>query len=115
MKVVYNTCYGGFGLSEEAMRLYANKVNGELVESESYGRLKFFHIKVNEEEIYSDDIKRHDPILVEVVEELGSERASGFCAKLAIREISGNTYLIDDYDGKETVETPYDDRDWITA
>ena len=60
------------------------------------------------------DIPRHDPALVEVVEELGKE-ANGMCADLAIAEIpKGTKYRIDEYDGNESVMT-IDDYDWQTA
>lgn len=61
---------------------------------------------------YGDySIPRHNPILVQVVEELG-DKASGDCAKLAIAKISG-PYRIDEYDGSESVKQP-DGYDWIT-
>ena len=60
---------------------------------------------------YDRNVSRHDPILVQVVEELGG-KASGDCAKLAIAEVSG-PYRIDEYDGSESVQQP-DGYDWIT-
>lgn len=46
---------------------------------------------------------RTDPILVQVVEELGA-RASGSCAKLSVVEVpAGVDWEIDEYDGIETV------------
>jgi hypothetical protein len=56
-------------------------------------------------------VDRHDPILVQVVEELGEE-ANGPHANLQIAEVDG-PYRIDEYDGYESVETP-DSYDWIT-
>ena len=55
-------------------------------------------------------IDRHDPVLVQVVEELG-DKANGKYAKLAIAEVSG-PYRISEYDGFESVETPAG-CDWI--
>lgn len=58
------------------------------------------------------DIPRHDPALVQVVEELG-DAASGRCAKLRIEEIPDKTqYRIDEYDGMESVETR-DSYEWV--
>jgi len=48
---------------------------------------------------------RHDPILVQVVEELGDE-ASGEYARLRIYETDSDRYRIDEYDGAESVITP---------
>jgi len=60
---------------------------------------------------YHRDVDRHDPVLVQVVEELG-DKASGKYAKLVIAQVSG-PYRIDEYDGFESVETP-GSYDWIT-
>lgn len=58
-----------------------------------------------------DDIPRHHPLLVQVVEELGEE-ANASAADLRIEEIEGFPYYIEDYDGKESVLTP---EDWVTS
>jgi phage major head subunit gpT-like protein len=57
---------------------------------------------------------RADPILAQVVEELG-EAANGDCAELCIRELEpGTKYRIQEYDGSEWVETP-EDINWQVA
>ena len=46
---------------------------------------------------------RTDPLLIEVIEELG-DAANGSCAKLKVIEIpDGIKYEIEDYDGNESV------------
>lgn len=62
-----------------------------------------------ENELYSTlqidnrEYDRHDPLLVQVVEELG-KKASGKCADLKIVEIPDNTdYEIQEYDGNEHI------------
>ena len=61
------------------------------------------------------DIDRTDPILISVVETMGSKAASGRFAKLYIEEIpNGTQYKIDEYDGAEELITK-DDDDWQTA
>ena len=88
-KVVYNTCYGGFGLSELALRWLMNHgFNGDAYL-----------------------IERHNPLLVQCVEELGDEAGNEY-SELAIAELSGNKYIIENYDGAETVIEP-DDITWI--
>ena len=68
--------------------------------------------KQYKEQTWDDNgVDRHDPILVQVVEELG-DKANGMCAQLAIEEVSGS-YRIDEYDGFESVETP-ESYEWIT-
>ena len=86
-KVVYNDCYGGYGLSKAA-RVY----------------LAGFGIS---EDVCEYDIKRHDPRLVQVVENLGIA-ANGECADLQIYHMLKHEYRyhIEDYDGLETVATP---------
>ena len=59
------------------------------------------------------DCPRHDPELVKTVEDLGSG-ANGSHAHLKIKELKGNRYVIDEYDGSERVVEP-DDINWITV
>ena len=93
-KVVYNACYGGFGLSSEAIELYAQKTNEK----------SFSHY----------DLQRADPILIEVVEELG-EKANTRFSDLQIVDIPvGELYRIDEYDGLETVMM-ISDYNWLEA
>ena len=98
MKVVYNNTYGGFELSKRALdRLY---------------ELKFGATPITQEIVFPrnvtytfDDILRHDPQLVQVVEELG-DAASKDPGELSIEEIEGDRYWIQEYDGMERVQTP---------
>lgn len=122
-KIVYNRCFGGFGLSNLALTEYAKRKgitlywyteSGKLVpmpEKYSYDinpYTKQFDEKTNFKDrnnsFYYPNIPRDDIDLVAVVEELG-EKANGMCAKLAITEVSGK-WRIDEYDGAESVETP---------
>ena len=92
-KIVYNACFGGFGLSETAWERYR-----ELGGQETDRR----------------DINRADPVLVQVVEELGEEANTRF-SELRIRDLpEGTKYRIDEYDGNESVCT-IDDYDWSVA
>ena len=96
-KIVYNACYGGFSLSEKAIKRYW-EIKGEPCPEDWWYR----------------GIDRADPILVQVVEELG-ESASGDFAKLKIRAlVKGTPYRIDEYDGLEQVMTQ-NDYDWRVA
>lgn len=82
-KIVINVCFGGFSLSEEAVALYKEKT----------GR------------ILSRFVDRDDPVLIEVVKELGTEKASGNLAKLKIVEDvpHGVEWEIHEYDGAEHI------------
>ncbi len=128
-KIVYNACYGGFGLSDEAVMRYAEIAGFKLYTREKYGFTEFYRIPLKEYEKLIEnndvdganaayfavsDLERTDPILVQVVEELG-ERANGDYAKLRIEELSAGTlYRIDEYDGLESVMTQ-DTYDWKVA
>ena len=130
-KVVYNACYGGFGLSKEAVQRYWD-IKGQQVwiEGDHYSfivwlvppeeRLKkrdWYSMTMDEKATYNKEyseqtwhydmnVSRHDPILVKVVEELG-EKANGGYADLQIEEVEG-LYHINEYDGMERVMTPSD-------
>lgn len=85
MKVVYNACYGGFGLSEAAKTML-EEIKGT--------------------EIKGYKLERHDTDLVHVVETLGDKANGGF-AKLRIEEIpDGADYEITENDGHESVQPP---------
>ncbi len=90
-KVVYSPCYGGYGLSDEAKELFKK------ISKEDWGR----------------DTPRHHPALIEAVETLGTDKASDIHAELFVAEIEGFQYIIDEYDGYESVQTPEDDVGWI--
>lgn len=96
-KVVINTCYGGFGLSDFAVKMMEER--GYKVNHYAFGSY------------LNSDIARHNEDLLEVVEILG-EDANGMCAELTIVEFDGNVYRIDEYDGLESVVTP-EDQKWI--
>jgi hypothetical protein len=134
-KVVYNACYGGFSLSKEACQRYWD-IKGQQVwiEDTTWGftvwlvppeeRLEkgewssmsltermAYNLAYSKQTWYNRDVDRHDPVLVQVVEELG-KKANGDFAELAIDEVHG-PYRIDEYDGNESVMTS-GDYDWIT-
>ena len=83
-RIVINRCYGGFGLSQAALSRYRELTGGEVEPNEYY-------------------LDRDDPLLVQVVEELGCE-ANGEFALLKIVEIPEDVqWSIDEYDGLEHV------------
>lgn len=98
MEVVINKCYGGYGLSSEAIALYLTKKGIEY----TFDGIRFL---VDDKFFYASLIQRHDPILIEVVKELG-DKANGHCAELKIVSIPKHAgYTIDEYDGSESIET----------
>lgn len=130
MKVILNKCYGGFGVSQEAYELYAKKKgielfaykleyrNGKPIYRKTDTGSSIFTINFTKDfgdyiEMSDDDFDkyylnldeshREDPVLIEVVEELG-KKANGPFGELVIVDIpDGMEYEIDDYDGVETL------------
>ena len=103
--IVYNACFGGFGLSDQAIARYA-QIKG-----------------VHPDSLYHRDIPRNDPALVQVLEELKQQarnapallqvalelkgRANTVFSSLQIEYLpKGTRYRIAEYDGLEAVETP---------
>ena len=83
-KVVINKCFGGFGLSDLALKKI-QKLKGSEVVSSGY------------------DLERDDPILVKVVEELG-KKANGTFADLKVVNVpDGVKWQVEEYDGSEWV------------
>ena len=101
-KVVINSCYGGFGLSERAIKRY-QELSGKVLPSWETPCGTVWG---------TEDIPRHDPALVQTVEELG-EDANGRNACLTVEEIPGNRYYITEYDGIEEIHCPEAEYSWI--
>lgn len=104
MKIVINDDFGGFGLSDDAMREYlSRKFDKDEYREEGPDQYGFFHFYVNGEYLYDRDLVRDDPILVSVVEEMG-EKAAGKYASLKIVDIpDGVDWYVEEYDGMEHV------------
>ena len=133
MKVVINSCFGGFGLSHEAVMRYF-EIKGiavypeqgkdywkfwtywtvkpedriEYKEGEDFYKMSMkdraaYNKAHSEQTIYERDIERDDPALVQAVEELGVH-ANGDHAELTVVEIpDGVNYVIEEYDGREHI------------
>lgn len=106
MKIVINKCYGGFGLSQEAVLLYGKKKGLNLIlDHDETILLTHYYLNEKKDGNYfcERDIQRNDPALIEVVEELG-EKADGRFSELKIVEIPDDMkWEIEEYDGKEWV------------
>ena len=126
-KVVYNSCFGGFSLSDKAV-IWLEK-NAEDEELRGFLKVKREEAsKIPAKECWPSSVEdimqysmrydfkehgipRHHPDLIKVVEKL-KDKADGMCAELRIAKIKGSLYRIDEYDGAETVIEP-EDYDWI--
>lgn len=87
MQVVYNNQFGGFGLSDEALSLLSERKGVKL------------------DEYLASELPRHDPDLIKVVSELGSQ-ANTNTSSLTIRGLSSPYYKIVEVDGREKVIEP---------
>lgn len=85
-KVVINAGYGGFGLSDTAHALYCAYASKDPDKYSNY------------------DVARDDPILLQVIAQLGIDECSGRYADLKVVEIpDGVEWTIEENDGKEWV------------
>jgi hypothetical protein len=131
--IVISKCHGGFGLSTAAIRHY-HKIKGIRcwVEKGTFGWDRVWLVPKNQrvdhdiapeqwhamtlaerqhhnalcdQQMFCDrDIARDDPVLVQVVRELGTKRASNRFADLKIVEIPADVqWQIEEYDGAEWV------------
>lgn len=128
-KIVINICYGGFGLSDEAVYAYARRKGLKLYPEDIGHGLMMWYTKPKEERpvplenwymqplevrqafnkaegeacINTSGIPRDDTDLVALVEELGA-RAHGRSAELKVVEIPDDVeWTIEEYDGCEWV------------
>ena len=127
MKIVISRCYGGFGISDTAFERYLDLKGVTWYKGETdYGSSEYYNVPVEEYKALYElckakpvgpdrfkevnglyispyDIKRDDPILVQVVEELGEE-SWGEYAELKIVNVPDDVvWEIDDYDGMESI------------
>lgn len=102
-KLVINTCFGGFGLSDKCFELYLTRKEIKFYkDSDKYGTHYYTSSdKCDSSFISPRTIARDDSVLVEMVE--NSEAEYKF-ADLKVVEIPDDVeYTIDNYDGVESI------------
>ena len=90
--IMYNTCYGGFSLSEAAITEYNRRKSPDRPKLNAMGM----------------HIDRTDPLLIQIIREMGKQ-ANGMC-DIRLDHIPPqykNNYYIQEYDGTETVQIDY--------
>lgn len=93
-RVVYNYAYGGFEMSKEAIKEYNLRSN-----------------KIYPTEKSGEDISRDDPVLIQLVEEMGNKINANRGSKLKIKSfpMKFKKFLNwNEYDGKESVTINHD-------
>ena len=130
-KVVVNSCYGGFGINEAGMLRYAELKGIKLYPEMNEFRMMTYYTVPPEQRVqplssdewlaatseqrmaandaYSAqtlhyaDFDRADPMLIQVVEELGAAAADQY-AEFRIADVPDDVkWTIEEYDGKEWV------------
>jgi hypothetical protein len=96
IEILYNDCYGGYGVSKQALQMYNDR---KLAIDPSWNIIEFDHY-----------LSRSDPLLIQIYKEIGKEAFSERYASVEIQEIPKKyekCFLIDEYDGKESVDIDY--------
>jgi len=102
MKIVINTCFGGFGLSDKAILRYAELSGIKLYKKEN-GIFSGYYKELDDSYFSDDDIERNSSSLIQIIEKL-KEEANGDHANLRIIEIPDDIdWYIEEYDGLEHV------------
>lgn len=101
MKIAINKCYGGFSVSEDVYDALG-------IKWDNYGFLTNDNFGIE-----SDDYLkwRSHPKLIQAIESIGEDKASGSLAKIRIIDIpNGIEWDLDEYDGIESVHEQH--RSW---
>ena len=111
-KIVINSCYGKFSLSEKAFSEYLKRKRAKCVSPvNEFGWVEFYKNSISDENYIShyDYVSpsnlttREDPDLIAIIEEMGEE-SFGLFACLKIVEIPVEVeYEITEFDGLETI------------
>ena len=113
MKIVINSDFGGFGLSDEAFEMLLDKkgIEWEKVNTgKTFGfdRISYFHKgHAGDDKYYISDYdyyeNRSDKDLVEIVERLGSAADGKFSSLKVIEIPDGVDWQVMEYDGREWI------------
>lgn len=112
MKVAINSCYGGFNLSDDVVKLCIEKGMTYSENHDDNVDFTFYKSGISDQHYHPRHNKdnkyyRTHPIIIEAIEELGEKKSSGFCSKIHIVDIpfeGNNGWDIAEYDGKEWIE-----------
>lgn len=106
MKVLVNECYGGYGISSEAGKLWLERKG---ISYQIYEDTYQLIVSIDgETQSIGNYIGRTDETLIEIFEEKGSEFTSGPHAEVALIEIpDGCQYNIHEYDGTEYINSTW--------
>ena len=105
VKVVINADFGGFGLSNEAIREYGRRKGLNLVAKVDDSPFVFFYKdEIKDENIFSErDIPRDDLDLVAIVEEMGKASWNQYSCLKVVEIPDDVDWYIQEYDGDEWI------------
>ena len=113
MKIVINSDFGGFGLSDKAFEMLLDKkgIEWEKVNTgKTFGfdRISYYHKgHAGDDKYYISDYdyyeNRSDKDLVEIVESLKDEAAGNYSSLKVVEIPDGVDWFIAEYDGREHV------------
>jgi len=106
-RVLINRCYGGFQVSNEGVILYEKKLGNTLYEAPNkWGEQELFtDPECKNKHYFFGEEHRDEKTLLEVFDELGSEKFSADFSKIVVDEIPNDMeWYISEYDGMERIE-----------
>jgi hypothetical protein len=114
MKVVINYTPGGFSLSPLAMKRLRELGSEAATREPIYPGEKYSNGSIlkpgSNYSSFHPDIARADPLLIQVVEELGKEANTSYSDLLIVEIPDGIKYHIHEYDGLESIHEEH--RSW---
>ena len=114
MKIVINSQYGGFGLSDEAIellkKLAEQEGDEELLKQIKENEQPLDHKILNSKYYGMREIRRDHPLLIKVVESLGEKAGTKFCTPKIVNIPDDVDWEIGEYDGNEWVAEKH--REW---
>lgn len=104
-EIVINACHGGFGLSDEAIKLLFKYKGWKLVTQDTtYQTTLFYRDYIDDTNWFSErDLNRDDPELVRVVKELKGKASDQYAELKIVKIPEGVHWYIEEYDGLEHV------------
>lgn len=104
MKIVINADFGGFGLSDDAIREYGRRKGLNLVEKVDGNFTFFYENEIKENNFFYDrDIPRDDLDLVAIVEEMGEASWNAYACLRVVEIPDDVNWFIQEYDGDEWI------------
>ena len=114
-RIVINVDYGGFSLSTQAQKLYLDRAGiaytlAPQQDRDTQNKLGPFIMIAGEPWCERQDINRDDPILVDIVRQLGNKSWGLYATLKIVESPAGVEWNIAEYDGKEWIEEKH--RTW---